>query len=158
MNATQAAVDVSLSDLYEELLRSTATTSDEAALQAAYDFGRELLATGLGVLDLANIHRQTLTRIIAERTSDPVVFVDRATRLFFESLVPFEMTHRGFRDANEALRASEERYRDLFENANDIVFTTDLNGRFTSMNRAGEHLTGYTNTEALELNIDAMVA
>src|SRR5688500_2342912 len=43
----------------------------------------------------------------------------------------------------EALRASEERYRDLFENANDVVFTTDLQMRFTSLNLAGEAITGY---------------
>jgi PAS domain S-box-containing protein len=32
----------------------------------------------------------------------------------------------------------EDRYRDLFENAHDIIFTHDLNGRLTSMNNAGE--------------------
>jgi two-component system, cell cycle sensor histidine kinase and response regulator CckA len=39
--------------------------------------------------------------------------------------------------------ALEQRYRSLVENANDIVFTLDLAGRFTSLNRAGEALTGY---------------
>jgi PAS domain S-box-containing protein len=34
----------------------------------------------------------------------------------------------------------QERYEDLFENANDMVFTHDLSGRITSMNRAGETL------------------
>ncbi|HOW68212.1 MAG TPA: PAS domain-containing sensor histidine kinase [Candidatus Paceibacterota bacterium] len=31
----------------------------------------------------------------------------------------------------------EDRYRDLFENAHDIIFTHDLDGRLTSMNHAG---------------------
>jgi PAS domain S-box-containing protein len=34
----------------------------------------------------------------------------------------------------------KERYEDLFENANDIVFTLDLAGRITSINRTGERL------------------
>jgi two-component system, cell cycle sensor histidine kinase and response regulator CckA len=39
--------------------------------------------------------------------------------------------------------ALEQRHRSLVENANDIVFTLDLAGCFTSLNRAGETLTGY---------------
>src|SRR5204862_1134555 len=34
----------------------------------------------------------------------------------------------------------KERYVDLFENANDMVFTHDLNGRITSINKTGERL------------------
>jgi PAS domain S-box-containing protein len=45
------------------------------------------------------------------------------------------------RDAAErGLRASEERYRDLFENASDLHWTIDLEGRFRKLNRATERL------------------
>jgi diguanylate cyclase (GGDEF)-like protein/PAS domain S-box-containing protein len=57
----------------------------------------------------------------------------------------------------EALRDSEERYRELFENASDMVYTHDLSGQLTSINRAGERLTGYTRDEALRMSIDDMV-
>lgn len=53
----------------------------------------------------------------------------------------------------ETLRASEERYRNLFDSANDIVYTHDLQGNFTSINRAAERITGYTREEALRMNI-----
>lgn len=46
--------------------------------------------------------------------------------------------------AEAALRKSEKRYRDLFDNANDIVFTSDLAGNTTWMNQAAERLLGYT--------------
>jgi diguanylate cyclase (GGDEF)-like protein/PAS domain S-box-containing protein len=58
----------------------------------------------------------------------------------------------------QALKESEERYRDLFENANDLIYTHDLKGNFTSLNRAGELITGYAREEALEMNISQVVA
>ncbi len=58
----------------------------------------------------------------------------------------------------EELRESEERYRDLFENANDLIYTHDLRGNFTSLNQAGERITGYTRDEALTMNIAQVVA
>lgn len=55
--------------------------------------------------------------------------------------------------AEEALRESEERYRDLIENANDIVFTLDLQGEVTSINKAVERLTGFSREELLNMNM-----
>jgi PAS domain S-box-containing protein len=44
----------------------------------------------------------------------------------------------------EELKASEERYRDLFENANDGIYILDRAGRIVSFNRKAEEITGYT--------------
>ena len=45
------------------------------------------------------------------------------------------------------------RYKDLFENANDVIYTHDTAGRILTINRAGEELTGYSRDELLKMTI-----
>lgn len=69
--------------------------------------------------------------------------------------VILEITDRKL--AEEALRISEDRYRNLFENANDIIYIHDLHGNFLSMNQAAERVFGYSRDEALKMDISKIV-
>ena len=62
------------------------------------------------------------------------------------------------RKAQFAIQESEVRYRELFENANDILYTHDLAGNFTSLNQSGERITGYSSEEAMTMNVADVIA
>lgn len=49
-------------------------------------------------------------------------------------------------------------YQAIIEDVNDAIYTTDLVGNFTSVNPAGERMTGYTKDEFLNLHMSAVVA
>ncbi|NUQ21482.1 MAG: PAS domain S-box protein, partial [Gemmatimonadaceae bacterium] len=53
------------------------------------------------------------------------------------------------RRAVEELTRSEARYRHLFEGASDAIMTFDSLGRFTTVNDAGEALSGYSRSELI---------
>jgi PAS domain S-box-containing protein len=60
--------------------------------------------------------------------------------------------------AQIALEASERRYRELIENANDVIYTHDLAGAIKSLNKAGQIVSGYSLDEACQLNVNDLVA
>jgi PAS domain S-box-containing protein len=143
---------------YTAALREYLFEGGETALHRAYELGRSALADGLGVLEVAAVHHQAMVEILGSTNDDVPGALAAAGQFLAEGLSPFEMTHRGYREANAALQASEKRYRELFENANDVVFTTDLTGKFTSVNRTGENLSGYGRDELALMNFAALVA
>lgn len=51
------------------------------------------------------------------------------------------------RRSHQELAKSESRYRHLFEDASDAIMTFDSLGRFTSVNDAGERISGYSREE-----------
>jgi len=60
---------------------------------------------------------------------------------------------RARRQAEAALRASEDRYRDLVEHSHDLICTHDLQGRLLSINQAAARIMGYDMEALLGRNI-----
>jgi len=56
-----------------------------------------------------------------------------------------------------ALKESEAKYRDLFENAQDAMYVVDTEGNFLRMNKVGLQALGYTREEFTGINISKLV-
>ncbi|MBI4664252.1 MAG: PAS domain S-box protein [Verrucomicrobia bacterium] len=151
----------------------------EADLPAALRDGSRLEVTGICSVELYEDRMPKLFHILVRSPQDirvlksaPWWTVRRAqvSLALFMGLALFALastlslrsrmrkqTHL-IRERLEREAALESRYRDLVENATDIVYTHDLEGNITSFNPAGEKLTGYTSAEAVQLNISRLVA
>ena len=64
-----------------------------------------------------------------------------------------ELLRRG-KEREDVLR---ERYRELLDNSSDVVYSHALEGRFTTLNKAGEQATGYTAEEIVQKSITDLV-
>ncbi len=107
---------------------------------------------GTGSATLEGLHRRkdgstfpvevTLKRVLLER--DYVVAVAR------------DISER--KAGESALKASENHFRMLVEQASDGIFVSDEHGRYTDVNSAGAELLGYSKAEILQMSIADVVA
>lgn len=77
----------------------------EVALHRAYGLGRAAIDKGLGVMELAGAHQEALVAVLLrEDGRAESARIAAAEEFFRESLAPFEMMFRGFKEANSKLR------------------------------------------------------
>ena len=56
------------------------------------------------------------------------------------------------------LSESQQKYKSLFDNHPNGVFALDINGNFTSTNKACEKITGYSKVELLTMSLTSLIA
>ena len=132
------------------------------------------------IWDLSSSDNKDLDRLkdFCSSNSTPLIGVvaDSQTRLgkellelgavdyFPVSMLSQDLLPRAVHNAVESartkasLRHFEQRFNDLFENTNDILFTLDLEGRVTSVNKAAENIFGWSRADAMQMNIKSLVA
>ena len=64
---------------------------------------------------------------------------------------------RQIKHTEQALKASENHYRLLAENTNDVIWEMDLNGHFSYISPSVERLRGFTPAEVIEQSLDEIV-
>jgi len=107
-----SAVSRDMQQRYSQAFSSYLARADEVALNQAYELGRKALADGLGILDIAVTHHNAVDAVIAGETAEErSLEIAKAAEFLAETLSPFEMSLRGYRDTNARLLAMNETLR-----------------------------------------------
>jgi PAS domain S-box-containing protein len=148
-----------------------ALTAEPAAEALQLSRGSRLTLTGVSVARVDKLlKRPTAFKLLLRGPADVVVrarpswwtlgrllgLLTALGAIFALVVIWVLILRRRVRDQTEIIRrqlqheaALEERYRDLFENANDIVFSQDVDGRLTAVNRAAEQISGFRRAELM---------
>ncbi|MGG4167163.1 EAL domain-containing protein [Rossellomorea vietnamensis] len=92
---------------------------------------------------------------LSESVREPIRDMKIDFQLTPEADVMMSLTHlintaeKDIKELTQNIQISEEYYRSLFDNNTDFVYSTDLNGRFNSLNPSFMKTFGYTREEIL---------
>jgi light-regulated signal transduction histidine kinase (bacteriophytochrome) len=100
-------------DRYSNALKDHIDITNESTLQAAYTIGRDAIAAGIGVLEIAEIHKEVIVALLSLEQSGSeykvTQIMDDASDFFVECLGPFEMVQQGYKESYEAARNYNEK-------------------------------------------------
>jgi signal transduction histidine kinase len=100
-----SAEEAGLLEEYTGALRDHLSKAGEDTLVHAYELGRRAMAEELGVLDIVELHHRALSRLLGDERGVTAAQALTSTKTFLgEALSPFEITHRGFREATEVMQ------------------------------------------------------
>jgi PAS domain S-box-containing protein len=125
---------------------------------------------GSGIATVAKIHSQfdslpIIALIPQEEAARGAQFLEAgASEYVVKETLNLELLERVLlyaierKRAERALRQSEKRFQDLFDNAKDILFTLDMQGNITSLNKSAEDVMGWPRSEVLHKSIKSFVS
>jgi PAS domain S-box-containing protein len=164
--ATAARRTADLEEQAFTLIRQGHTDAARSVLfDHAYEEQRQLVAEGIhAFLDDLRAQYNTLCRaqhakLVWSLVATAVVLA--AWLGIWHALARYRHHHRLFfsmkkneRERTElVLRQTEEHYWELFENASDFVYTLDMHGHFTTVNKTGVRLLGYSRDELAGMSL-----
>jgi PAS domain S-box-containing protein len=142
-------------DVNEKACKDLGYTREEMLSMTVYDIDpeidearREKVQTALqssGSFVTQGVHRRK------DGSTFPVEISLRFVRLDRDYIVTFARDITRRQQAEDALRESVDRYRDLVENSEDLLCTHDLQGNLLSVNPAPARILGYSVEELLKI-------
>jgi signal transduction histidine kinase len=103
-------VPESFEEQYRASLREYATGGGELALGRAYELGRRALTEKKSLVEVASLHHLSVLDLVrsGEDEKHREEFLCTSSEFFAECVSPYEMAHRGFQEAVNALRQLNE--------------------------------------------------
>ncbi|HTO03147.1 MAG TPA: PAS domain S-box protein, partial [Opitutus sp.] len=133
----------------ELVFRPTAPLGREGLVRPGIDLISGLLvSSALGFLAFSLARRSTLVEQQVNLRTQEL----KAIQLKLENDIARRV------EAESRLRVSEQRYRSLFDQNPDAVYSSDLNGNFVSANQGMEKITGYSVAEIVGMPCAQVIA